>query len=123
MYTKENRMVDYMEGNEIFENNKKFLDICVTRAIQYISSNYLRSPYNKIVAVKMSDILCDLIDKQTEEESRKYEDIHRLLEARCDSGISLRYFTYKLTEKLYSYGYCVATVNYGKGYAEFVIEE
>ena len=123
MYTKENRMVDYMEGNEIFENNKKFLDICVTRAIQYVSSNYLRSPYNKIVAVKLSDIICDLMERQTEEENRKYCEIHRLLEARCDSGISLRYFNYKLVEKLCSYGYCVTTVNYGKGYAEFVIEE
>lgn len=122
MYTKEDRMRDYMEGAEIFEDNKKFLDICVTRA-RYISENYLRTPYNKIVAVKLYDIIWYLMDKQTEEESRKYHEIHRLLEARCDSGISLRYFNYKLVEKLCSYGYCVTTINYGKGYAEFVIEE
>ena len=56
MYTKEDRMRDYMEGAEIFEDNKKFLDICVTRA-RYISENYLRTPYNKIVAVKLYDII------------------------------------------------------------------
>ena len=121
MYTKEDRMRDYMEGTELFNENKKYLDICITRAIRYISNNYLRN-YTKVVSVKLSDIISGLMDSQTEEECKKYYDIHRLLEARCDSGISLRYFNYKLVERLCSYGYCV-TINMSRGYIEFVIEE